>query len=180
MDTLEIGPGNGTLSLHTGVEGKAAKMGHDLTIVLADWSASTTFEGEAPASVTLRAALASLEIVKGEGGMKSLSDKDKQTIRDNALGAMKAAQHPDATFTSSRVAASPTGWDLTGQLSIAGTARPVTLHVEVTEAGERLALAAVVPVVQTEHGVKPYSAMMGTLKLRDRVEVRLDVTVDKP
>jgi len=56
----------------------------------------------------------------------------------------------------------------------------VTLHVEVTEAGERLALAAVVPVVQTEHGVKPYSAMMGTLKLRDRVEVRLNVTVDKP
>lgn len=180
MDTLEIGPGNGTLSLHTGVEGKAAKMGHNLTIALSDWSASTTFEDGEPVSVTLRASLASLQVVKGEGGVKGLSDKDKETIRGTALGAMKAAQHPDATFTSSQVTTAPTGWDLTGQLSIAGATRPATVHVEVTGAGPHRTLSGVVPVLQSEHGVKPYSAMMGTLKVRDRVEVRLDVTIDVP
>ena len=43
-----------------------------------------------------------------------------------------------------------------------------------------LAIAARVPVKQTEHGVEPYSAMMGALRLRDEVEVSLDAVVPRP
>lgn len=180
MQTFQTGPADGTLTLHTTVEGKAAKMGHALTIELADWSATTVLDGDEPTSVTLRARLASLTVVKGDGGVKALSDKDKQSIRDNALGSLKAAQHPDVTFTSSSAAPSDGGWDLAGDLAVAGVARPTSVHVDVTAAGERLALLATVPVVQTEHGVKPYSAMLGGLKVGDRVEVRLTATVARP
>ena len=39
METLRTGPDDGTLRLHTGVEGKAARLGHDLVLALDDWSA---------------------------------------------------------------------------------------------------------------------------------------------
>jgi hypothetical protein len=33
-------------------------------------------------------------------------------------------------------------------------------------------------VKQTEHGIKPYSAFFGTLKLRDAVEAEIEITRD--
>lgn len=177
---METGPADGTLTLHTTVEGRAAKMGHALTIALERWSASTTLEGSVPTAARLRATLEGLSVVHGEGGVKSLSDKDKQTIRGNALESLKATSHPDVTFTSDQVTALGGGYDLTGQLTVAGVSRPMTVHVETAETDGRLALSAVVPVVQSDHGVKPYSAMMGGLKVADRVEIRLAVTVARP
>jgi polyisoprenoid-binding protein YceI len=179
MDTLTLGPQHGTLTLHTGVEGKAAKMGHNLTIELSDWSAEVGFDGDAPSTARLRAGLASFQVVKGEGGVKPVSDKDKQSIRDNALSTLKAAQHPDVTFSSTSIRSVPGGYALDGDLSIAGTTRPTTVEVAVADAGDRWTVTGGAPVVQTEYGVKPYSAMMGGLKVRDRVDVRLEAAVPK-
>lgn len=179
METLTLGPQSGTLTLHTGVEGKAAKMGHDLTIALSDWSAEATFDGDVPATARLRAALSSLQVVKGEGGVKAVSDKDKQSIRDNALSTLKATQHPDVTFSSSSIRATPGGYALDGELSIAGTSRAATVELSVVDAGDHWTVTGGAPVVQTEYGVKPYSAMMGGLKVRDRVDVRLEASVPK-
>lgn len=180
MDLFETGPADGTLTLHTSVEGRAAKMGHALTVELADWSASTTLDEGVPTTVTLRAGLDSLAVVRGEGGVKALSDKDKQTIRSHALESLKAGSHPDVTFTSSQVTAAGNGYDLNGELTVAGVSRPATVHVAVAETEGRLAVRAVVPVMQTDHGVRPYSAMMGGLKVVDRVEIRLSVSVPRP
>ncbi len=179
MDALTLGPQHGTLTLHTGVEGKAAKMGHNLTIEVTDWSAELSFDGDAPSTARLRAGLASLHVVKGEGGVKPVSDKDKQSIRDNALATLKAAQHPDVTFSSTSIRTTPGGYALDGNLSIAGTTRPATVEVSVTDSGERWTVTGGAPVVQSEYGVKPYSAMMGGLKVRDRVDVRLEAAVPK-
>ena len=180
MDSLTIGPATGTLTLHTGVEGKAAKMGHALTIGLSDWAAEVTLEQGAPTSVTLRAGLASFEVQRGEGGVKPLSDKDKRTIRDSALDSLSADKHPDVTFASTAVQPRDGGWSVDGQLTVAGVARPARIDVDLADAGDLVSLSALVPVVQTEHGVKPYSAMMGALKLRDRVDVRVAATVPRP
>lgn len=179
METLTLGPQHGTLTLHTGVEGKAAKMGHNVTIEVTDWSAEVGFDGDTPSAARLRAGLASFQVVKGEGGVKPVSDKDKQSIRDNALSTLKAAQHPDVTFSSTIIRTTPGGYALDGDLSIAGTTRPATVEVAVTDAGDRWTVSGGAPVVQSEYGVKPYSAMMGGLKVRDRVDVRIETSVPK-
>ena len=38
---------------------------------------------------------------------------------------------------------------------------------------DRVTVAAT--IVQTNHGIKPYSAMFGTLKVKDVVEIEVDV-----
>lgn len=180
MTTTTIGPESGTLTLSTGVEGRAARMGHALTLLVRDWEAQVDLEGARPTQVRLRAALPSLEVARGEGGVKPLSDRDKATIVSNALGALKADAHPYVLFVSRSVTPAEGGYDLEGDVTIAAVTRPHTLHVEVVEAGPRVQLVAETSVVQTEHGVKPYSAMAGTLKLRDRVDLRLDASTPLP
>ena len=179
VKTLDLGPQSGTLTLHTGVEGKAAKMGHNLTIAIDDWSAQASFDGDIPTAVRLRAGLASLHVVQGEGGLKPVSDKDAQSIRDNALGTLKATSHPDVTFASTAVRAVPGGYALEGELSIAGTTRATTVEVSVADDGDHWTVTGGAPVVQSEYGVKPYSTMMGALRVRDRVDVRVEASVPK-
>ena len=178
--TLTLGPQDGTLTLHTGAEGRAAKMGHALTIAMTDWSAEVALEGGQPTAVSFRTRLASLDVVKGDGGLKPLSDKDKRTVKDSALETLDAAKHPEVTFTGRDVTARDGGYEIAGELVIAGVTRALSMQVVVSREAGRARVSAEVPVVQTEFGIKPYSGLMGGLKVRDRVDVRLEATAADP
>ena len=180
MTTLTAGPTDGTLTLHTGVEGRAAKLGHALTLGLADWTATAQLDRDTLTGMELTAVLASLTVDSGEGGVKPLSDKDRRSIRDNALETLKAPKHPEVRVTSTTVTATASGYDVAVQVSIAGVVRPAVLQVTTTPDGDRVRVSGTTGIVQTEHGLAPYSAMMGGLKVTDRVEVRLDATVSRP
>ena len=180
MTDLHAGPADGTLTLHTGVEGRAARLGHALTLELSEWRAIAQVDGEDLTSVELTAVLSSLSVVSGSGGVKPLSDKDKVAIRDNALETMKADQHPEVTVRSTAVTATGDGYDVAVQVSVGGVVQPAELAVTVRPTGDRLEVRAVTGIVQTQHGLSPYSAMMGGLKVTDRVEVRLTATVSRP
>lgn len=176
---MTFGPGSGHLHLLTGVEGKAARMGHDLVIDLADWSAEAEVpgpdgaDGGLPTAVRFRAAVDSLAVESGSGGAKALSDKDRATIRKNALGAMRAARHPEVVFTSTAVARAGEGFAVNGDLSIGGQTRPVVVQVAVSGT----TLSARTSVVQMAFEVEPYSAMLGALRLRDRVDIELEAAL---
>ena len=177
MTSLTAGPADGTLTLHTGVEGRAAKLGHALTIALSDWSATAELDGEALTSVEVVATLSSLSVASGTGGVKPLSDKDKASIRDNALETLKVGAHPTVRVTSTSITPTTGGYDVAVQVSVAGVDRPAVLAVTVAPEQGLVRVNGITGIVQTEHGLSPYSAMMGGLKVSDRVEVRLDVTV---
>jgi polyisoprenoid-binding protein YceI len=59
-----------------------------------------------------------------------------------------------------------------GELELAGTRRPASF--ELTEATDGH-LRGTLPVTQSDWGIKPYRGMMGALKVRDTIEVILDV-----
>ena len=179
MTVLTLDPTTARLRLLTGVEGKAARLGHDLVLALDAWSGQATMAGDVPESLRLTVELASLRVESGSGGAKPLSDKDRDSIRANALKTLHAERHPQVVFTSSSVVAAPGGYDVTGALSISGTERPVVLHLAVSEDPGGLAITARVPVRQTDHGVAPYSTMMGALRLQDVVQVTLDAVVPR-
>ena len=100
---MKIGPADGSLTLRTGVAGSAARMGHSLIIVVDDWSATVNLARGTPRSVRLTADLTSLRVESGSGGIKPLSDGDREAIRGNALLALHADQHPEVTFESSSI-----------------------------------------------------------------------------
>lgn len=174
MRIVTVGPSHGSLLLRTGAEGRAARLGHALTLRIADWECTTTFEGHIPTAVALRARMGSLEIVGAEGGVKALSDKDRRSILDNARKSLKTHIHREADFETTAVQQAGQGWSLLGDLVIAGVSKQVAVDVTVDGPATVTAQAS---VVQSDHGISPYSLMLGALAVRDRVEVRLEVVL---
>ncbi len=172
-----LGPADGALTLHTGREGVGSKVGHDLVIAIGQWSGVATFgDAAVPTGLELTAHLPSLAVLRGDGGLKPLSDKDRRTIRDNALKSLRATQHPDVTFTASDVRQDGSRVVAKGTLTLAGNTQPIEVVLEGAERDGRTRITAEVPVRQTEFGITPYSGLLGALKVADVVRVQLDVT----
>jgi polyisoprenoid-binding protein YceI len=160
-----LGPEDGILAVRTSRTGAVAKAGHDLLIQVTEWSATLDTDG---ASVNLDADATSLRVREGSGGMKPLDEDDlaniETTIDDEVL--LRRA----ISFRSTSVEVDGDALAVTGELTLAGTTRP--LSFDLTLAGGRVKGAAVVK--QTDWGMKPYTALFGALKVADEVRVEID------
>ena len=168
-----LGPDNGTLEIRTYREGMASKVGHDLIIEVREWEATLTVpEDPQQATVTLSADPRSLHVREGLRGLKPLSDKDRAEIRKNIDE--KALGGDTITFRSRRLGLTDDGSRLTaeGDLSMAGNTRAITADLDVEPGGR---VTGTIPLTQSEWGIKPYRGLMGALKVRDSLEVVVDV-----
>ena len=177
MQPLVLGPDSGQIALHTTAEGSAARFGHNLKIVVSQWSADINFAGQTPVSVRVTADMAGLEINRSSGGVSPISSVDKKLIRRNAVKALNVEQNPVARYDCERVEQTETGYKLFGQLEIAGTERPQSIDLAVTPVGGGYELSAEFAVKQTSYDVKPYSAMLGAMRVGDSVRVTFSATV---
>lgn len=177
MVTYRIGPESGTLMLRTGRQGLAASAGHDLTIEIADWSGTVTM-GEQPtdAGVDVTMRLNSLRVLAGTGGVKPLSERDKREILGNAAKTLGTARFPEARFVSTAVTPGDRGGSIEGTLTLHGVDRPTRLELTST-GGQRY--GATGTIVQSAHGIKPYTGLFGALKLADAVSLDIDVDLGK-
>jgi len=167
--TYELGPQDGVLSVRTSRTGAVAKAGHDLLIHVTEWSA--TLDTGDPPSLRLVADATSLRVREGTGGVKPLDEDDREkietTIDDRVL------LRRDIAFRSTSVAVDRDTIAVTGDLTLAGTTRPIAF--ELSLAGGRVRGAAVVK--QSEWGIKPYTALLGALKVADEVRVEIDAAL---
>ena len=157
-----IGPSNGSLKVKTGKEGAAAKMGHDLVLVVNSWEA--TVEGGDSPSIKLTADPGSVEVESGEGGAKPLGDKDKadikKTIDGKVLGSSQISVHLQ------RGDRQP------------GQGRPLDRRLQLgrldPDQRQRRQDQRQHTLSQKDFGIKQFSAMMGALKVKDQVTVEFE------
>lgn len=156
MDTFEV---------YTWREGLLARVGHDLCIRVGE--AKVEHDGD---TIVVTVSAESLHVV---GAMRdrdldrnALSAKDRADI-DEAIRAevLHAWRHPTIVFRG--------GPDGRGTLTLHGVERPLTVRVRVS--GGRA--AGEVELKPSAWGIAPYRALLGTLRLQDRVKVRFDVAV---
>jgi hypothetical protein len=165
----KFGPDNATLTVRTRRTGAAAKAGHDLLIEVTSWAA--TFDMAADPQLALSADSRSLRVREGTGGMQPLDDDDRagieQTIDEEVL------MGTPIEFRSTSVEEGAEGGPVTvaGELELAGQRRPPSLELATGEGGR---LTATAVVTQSEWGMKPYSALFGTLKVADDVEIAVE------
>jgi hypothetical protein len=163
-----LGPQNGTLTVRTGKGGAAAKAGHNLVLEVGRWQGSLT-----PDAVSLEADARSLSVVSGSGGISPLGEEERagiaQTIDEEVL------QGGNIHYRSSRVTPREGGYDVEGELDLLGVSRPFAFALSVD--GDHLTGSA--QVKQTDWHIKPYSALFGTLKVADVVEITIDATLPK-
>jgi polyisoprenoid-binding protein YceI len=167
----EVGPDAGRMQVQTYREGLAQKVGHDLILDVELWSATLDVDADGrPGAIALEADPRSLQVREGRHGVKPLTDKDRAQIRKEIEGKVLGGQ--PIAFQSDAVQISDDGLLVSGRLTLAGATRPASFAVALTPEGR---LGATLSVTQSDWGIKPYRAFMGALKVRDAVEVVLDV-----
>jgi polyisoprenoid-binding protein YceI len=176
-----LGPECGRLILKTSRAGLAAKAGHDLTLEVTRWSAHATVPGEdqgglTAASLSVEADLSSLATREGVGGAKPLAQADRDEIDKTARQILAGHGNDTATFESSQVRTLPDGGEIEGTITINDVTQPLRLRLTEQEPGHYQGTGT---IVQSAHGIKPYSAFLGTLKLQDEVKLEFDVDLTK-
>jgi polyisoprenoid-binding protein YceI len=154
-------------------EGLLAAVGHDL--LLRATASEISVDPEAP-SVSARVDARSLRVVTalrdGRALPDALSPSDVRDIeRAIASEVLRAARFPEIRFVSTRVERTDAGYEVHGSLALAGTTRPVVLLVR----REQGRLATEVTLHQPDHGIRPYRAMLGALRVRPDVVVRASI-----
>jgi polyisoprenoid-binding protein YceI len=170
--TYRFGPENASLTVSTTRKGAASKAGHDLLLEVTSWSATLELGGAAASTeLSLTADSSSLRVLEGTGGIQPLDDDARagivQTIDEEVLKGTPI----EFRSTAVELGADGAPQTVTGELELAGGRHPIGFQLETRDDG-RLAARAIVK--QTEWGMKPYTALFGTLKVADEVEVAVE------
>lgn len=109
----------------------------------------------------------------------------RQGTRHNMLGAalLDAARFPDITLRAEGLRQSPDGKprDMLADVLVQtrGQARSITVPVRYDIEGDEIRVTGRFPLKQTDLGLTPFSALGGALKVRDGMEVRLELVAKR-
>ena len=172
----QLGPQCGRVRARTFRTGLAQTAGHDLLLEFSRWDAELVVDADGPSAVSARINADSLKVLEGTGGVLPLNDDNRRDIGKTARQLLKVDRHPDLLFES-HMPSGADGGGISGDLTVAGVSAPITLVVQATAPGHFRITGT---VVQSDHGIKPYSAFLGALKLRDGVDVEIEVDLPAP
>jgi polyisoprenoid-binding protein YceI len=168
--TYTLGPDDAQLTVRTGKSGVAAKAGHNLLIGVTSWKATLALgEGSTEPMLTVSVDPGSLRVLDGTGGVQDLGEDDKaninKTIVDEVLKGIAIE------FRSSQVQMDGGVCHIQGELELGKKRAPLTFDLTL---GDDRQLTGAATVKQSDWGMKPYSALFGTLKVNDEVVVQID------
>lgn len=152
-------------------EGLLSAVAHDLKIAVTRFRIDID---ESARRVEGRFDAASLRVVNamrdGKESEGTLSADQKREIEGNIVRhVLASASHPEIRFASTSVSEEGDGFRLEGELALHGKTRPQS--VSVRRDGDRYVATA--RLHQPDFGIRPYSAMLGALKVKADVEVRI-------
>jgi polyisoprenoid-binding protein YceI len=175
--TYAIGPETASLTVRTGRAGIGAKVGHELVLEVMAWSGTVDLDPDQPETASVRVAVdaRSLTVREASGGFKPLTAGERGEIRKNIEKTLHTDKYPSITFHSTEVVMTGAHLSVHGNLTMASTTRPTVLDAAVASAAHETTITARTEVVQTAFGIKPYSAMMGALRVADAVDVHVVV-----
>jgi len=154
-------------------EGMLSAIAHDLRLRVERFTIEI---GDGDEAIVARFEANSLRVdcamKEGREASGTLSAKNKREIEKN-IGAdvLHARRHPEIVFRSTKVEGEGDERDIEGILTLHGVERGV--HVVARQEAGRW--SAELAIHQPDHGIKPYSAMFGALKVRPTVRVCVDM-----
>lgn len=179
----ELDQTNADCHVYTFKEGLLSAVAHDLALKVTRWSVKTAprDDGALDIAASFDASSLVVESVMRDGrpaaGVLGAKDLDKiaKTVREEVL---VSSRHPSITWrgVGRREGAGEAKVD--GELTLCGRTRKVGGRMRL-EGGESGAWVLEVVLHQPDFGVKPYSAMLGTLKIKADVKVRVRIPNDR-
>lgn len=114
----------------------------------------------------------------------STSAATRQQVNKNMLGAavLDVARYPTASFAVVSALHKQTKQgkpvvELKGDFTLHGTTRPLTLRAELVQKGDQWNLRGSFSIQQTDFGITPYTAALGTVGVADRLKIFGDLWI---
>lgn len=103
-------------------------------------------------------------------------------LEDNMQKALKAKENPNIIFKMSRYVLNGDAAAVTGNLTIAGVTREVSFNVKLKEHvnGTNLRVKGETIVLMSDYGIKPITALFGTVMTKDEVKIEFEVFLQPP
>jgi polyisoprenoid-binding protein YceI len=142
-------------------EGLLTSFGHDVTLRVTNLSLDVGDDG----GITADFDPSSLRVTT------DISESDRKDIEKNAVKVLESGKYPTIQFRSVSVALDGVRARIEGDLTLHGVTSPIS--VEALDDGQRW--NATIVLDQRKFGIKPFSAMLGALKVKPEVEVTISV-----
>ena len=146
-------------------------MGHRLTIAMTTWRAGVRWTDDEPAEADLAVEVEFARGAAGQGWADATVTAQKTLARSNAVRLLDADRFPQICFQASDIEKSGDGYRLLGTLEIHGVTRECAIDLHVEDLGDAWRMSCRADVRQSEFGIKPYSMLMGSMKVVDTVAV---------
>jgi len=150
-----------------------SSMGHDVKIRAEDFTVDADFEtGEVSARVETDS-LEPVDAIIWESRQETgeLSEGDRREISQRiSADVLESEEYPDIEFESTAIEETGEGWHVVGELDLHGERREIEL--DVARRGDRA--HAETTFDQTDFGIEPYSAMLGSLEVHPEVVVAVE------
>jgi polyisoprenoid-binding protein YceI len=162
--------------------------GHRHAVVATDWSVTESIDPAnwTASSITITVPASELVIDSPEARKiarlgSGPNPDDVRTIQEKMLGpeVLDARQYPSIQFRSMSVA--PKGSEellLTGQVQIRGRSQEVQVPVRLMRVGnDRIQFSGRFTIKQTDFGIEPASGGLGTVKVKDEIQIQFRITL---
>jgi polyisoprenoid-binding protein YceI len=170
--TYTVLPAASVLEVHTYKAGLLGGLGHLHDIRAHAFAGTVVYDPGDPSrsSVALTVLTDSLSVVPAadSADIPAITKAMREHVLD-------VAEFPEISFASTDVTVRGDTVHLRGDLTMVGVTRPVELDLALEATPEVLHVSGSFTVKQTDFGIHPYSAGLGTVKVKDEVAFRLDV-----
>ena len=156
-------------------EGLLSPVAHNLKLKAAQLRLEVD---DATRQVRLTVDAASIRVInamkEGVEDPGALGDKDRAKIEENLRDSvLEVRRFPEIRFESTEVVPEGEGFRVKGALSLHGVRGELSFPVRRIETGGASRWVGEVSLHQPDFGIKPFSAMMGALKVKPDVTVRV-------
>lgn len=162
-----------------GKGGLLGALGHDHQIGIKSYGGKVVVDdlARAAGSIDLEVDAASLAVLD-----KDVSESDRSRIRDAMHNeVIESARYRKISFKSSGISDVKTAgadsyqFTLSGDLSLHGVTRRISIPVSLAISPERLQARGKYVLKQADFGIRPYSAAGGTVRVRNEVTVNFEI-----
>ena len=176
--TYSIDGNSGKMSVYTYKEGLLSKLAHDLLIDVKNFKVNLNVPeaGFTSGSLEVELRADSLKVdcamKDGERQPDTLKEKDIADIeKDTAKKVLHPDKYPTVNFCSKEIKEKDGGYHVNGELSLHGVTKTIDFDIDTN--GDNL--KGRFSLLQKDYGIKPFRALMGTLKIKNEITFAFDL-----
>lgn len=164
--------------------GIASAFAHDHIVRAEDFSGWVAFEEDRPdlfklaAEVPVDSLVADSREDREKYKLSELDDDDRKEINETMKGStqLHGEKYPRIRFRSSRLQKTDTNsYTINGKFTLHGTTKTVTVPATITTTKDGLHIKGEFRFLQSDYGIEPYSAGLGTIRNKDEVLLLFDL-----